>query len=235
MTNKTDAAHRQHPAVPSNNVVDYARYSAEIMTALAQGGNLNADEVQLMLRRILETFIDVELANSTTDGPTGAIIGENWVQCLECGARRQNLYRHLEQEHGMTADAYRRKHRLPEVFPLCSLTELRSKYSVPDEHKQRKHQLASDGRPFVPLHESITKEFFICLEDGKKVKQIGDYVKRHFELSADEYRGRWKLPHRYPMNLSTSEKKLENLKADLRTIHEANYSGLERSSLDQYT
>jgi predicted transcriptional regulator len=54
------------------------------------------------------------------------------------------------------------------------------------------------AKPAVSIRKSITPDFLICLEDGKKFKSL----KRHLSqigLSPDEYRTKWNLPHDYPM------------------------------------
>ena len=52
--------------------------------------------------------------------------------------------------------------------------------------------------PAVPIKKSVTPEFIICLDDGKKFKSM----KRHLRLlgmTPDEYRAKWGLPADYPM------------------------------------
>jgi predicted transcriptional regulator len=53
--------------------------------------------------------------------------------------------------------------------------------------------------PAVPVKKSITNEFIVCLEDGKKLKTLKRYLRTHYELTPDQYRARWNLPHDYPM------------------------------------
>ena len=53
--------------------------------------------------------------------------------------------------------------------------------------------------PFVPIKKSITPDFIICLEDGKKLKMLKRHIKTKYGLSPDQYRERWNLPEDYPM------------------------------------
>ena len=53
--------------------------------------------------------------------------------------------------------------------------------------------------PAVPVKKSITNDYIICLEDGKKLKMLKRYLRTQFGLSPEEYRARWGLPHDYPM------------------------------------
>ena len=53
--------------------------------------------------------------------------------------------------------------------------------------------------PAVPVRRSITPDFIVCLEDGKKLKMLKRHLKTRYNLSPDEYRERWGLPADYPM------------------------------------
>jgi predicted transcriptional regulator len=66
------------------------------------------------------------------------------------------------------------------------------------------HGTGGDGvpgglRPAVPVKKSITPEYIICLEDGKKLKMLKRHLRTSYKLSPDEYRARWGLPPDYPM------------------------------------
>ena len=54
-------------------------------------------------------------------------------------------------------------------------------------------------KPSVPIKKSITPEFLICLEDGKKLKMLKRYLRSRYGLSPDQYRTKWGLPSDYPM------------------------------------
>jgi predicted transcriptional regulator len=54
-------------------------------------------------------------------------------------------------------------------------------------------------KPAVPIKKSITDDFIICLEDGKKLKMLKRHLKTAYDLSPEEYRAKWGLPHDYPM------------------------------------
>jgi len=53
--------------------------------------------------------------------------------------------------------------------------------------------------PAVPVEESITDDYLICLEDGRRLKALKRYLRRCYGLSPDQYRERWGLPANYPM------------------------------------
>jgi predicted transcriptional regulator len=54
-------------------------------------------------------------------------------------------------------------------------------------------------RPAINVKKSVTPEFIICLEDGKKFKSLKRHLRTHYNLSPEEYREKWGLPHDYPM------------------------------------
>ena len=53
--------------------------------------------------------------------------------------------------------------------------------------------------PAVPVKRSITNEFIICLEDGKKFKSLRRHLRTRYNMTPEEYRAKWGLPHDYPM------------------------------------
>lgn len=55
------------------------------------------------------------------------------------------------------------------------------------------------AEPAVPIRKSVTPDFLICLEDGKKFKSLKRHLRTHYNLSPDEYRRKWGLPRDYPM------------------------------------
>ena len=54
-------------------------------------------------------------------------------------------------------------------------------------------------KPAVPIKKSITPDYIICLEDGKKFKSLKRHLRTYYNLSPEEYREKWGLPHDYPM------------------------------------
>ncbi|MDD3181623.1 MAG: MucR family transcriptional regulator [Alphaproteobacteria bacterium] len=53
--------------------------------------------------------------------------------------------------------------------------------------------------PAVPVRKSVTPEFIVCLEDGKKLKMLKRHLKTAYNMTPDQYRERWGLPADYPM------------------------------------
>ena len=53
--------------------------------------------------------------------------------------------------------------------------------------------------PAVPARKSVTADYVVCLEDGKKFKSLKRHLRTHYDLTPDEYRRKWGLPADYPM------------------------------------
>ncbi|KAF0112403.1 MAG: transcriptional regulatory protein Ro [Rhodospirillaceae bacterium] len=58
-----------------------------------------------------------------------------------------------------------------------------------------------DDRPqaSVPVKKSVTNDYIICLEDGKKLKMLKRHLKTAYNMTPEEYRERWQLSPDYPM------------------------------------
>jgi len=54
-------------------------------------------------------------------------------------------------------------------------------------------------KPVVPINKSITPDYIICLEDGKRLKMLKRHLKTAYNMTPEEYRARWGLPATYPM------------------------------------
>jgi predicted transcriptional regulator len=53
--------------------------------------------------------------------------------------------------------------------------------------------------PAVSIRRSITPDYLICLEDGRKFKSLKRHLRTKYDLSPEQYRARWDLPKDYPM------------------------------------
>jgi predicted transcriptional regulator len=53
--------------------------------------------------------------------------------------------------------------------------------------------------PAVPVRRSVTPDFLICLEDGKKLKMLRGHLRHAYAMTPAEYRRKWSLPWDYPM------------------------------------
>jgi predicted transcriptional regulator len=58
---------------------------------------------------------------------------------------------------------------------------------------------AAPKEPAVPVKKSITPDFLICLEDGRKFKSLKRHLRTKYNMSPEEYRAKWNLAKDYPM------------------------------------
>jgi predicted transcriptional regulator len=58
---------------------------------------------------------------------------------------------------------------------------------------------AEKPKPAVAVAKSVTSDYIICLEDGKKLKMLKRYLRSTYDMSPEDYRRRWGLPADYPM------------------------------------
>jgi predicted transcriptional regulator len=58
---------------------------------------------------------------------------------------------------------------------------------------------AAPQEPAVSLKRSITPEFLICLEDGRKFKSLKRHLRTKYNMSPEDYRAKWGLAKDYPM------------------------------------
>ncbi len=72
-----------------------------------------------------------------------------------------------------------------------------AKLAAGQEHTTEATQTKQE--PAVPIKKSITKDYIICLEDGKKFKSMKRHLASAYGMTPDEYRAKWNLPPDYPM------------------------------------
>ena len=54
-------------------------------------------------------------------------------------------------------------------------------------------------KPAVSIRKSVTPDYLICLDDGKKLKMLKRHLRATYDMSPQDYREKWGLPADYPM------------------------------------
>jgi predicted transcriptional regulator len=54
-------------------------------------------------------------------------------------------------------------------------------------------------KPAVSVKKSVTPDYIVCLEDGKKFKSLKRHLRAQYNMTPDQYREKWNLPPDYPM------------------------------------
>ncbi len=75
--------------------------------------------------------------------------------------------------------------------------------------------MANRPPPAVPIKRSVTPDFIICLEDGKKLKMLKRHLKTAYNMTPEEYKERWGLPSDYPMVAPSYAKRRSKLAKDI--------------------
>ncbi|MCC3245794.1 MucR family transcriptional regulator [Methylocystis sp. WRRC1] len=70
---------------------------------------------------------------------------------------------------------------------------------------------AEPPKPAIAVKKSVTTDYIICLEDGKKFKSLKRHLRTQYGLSPEEYREKWGLPPDYPMVAPNYAKARSNL------------------------
>ena len=65
--------------------------------------------------------------------------------------------------------------------------------------------------PAVPVKKSVTPNYLVCLEDGKKLKMLKRHLRTAYNMSPDDYRAKWGLASDYPMVASAYAKQRSRL------------------------
>ncbi|MDQ8728556.1 MucR family transcriptional regulator [Bradyrhizobium sp. LHD-71] len=59
--------------------------------------------------------------------------------------------------------------------------------------------VTAPAKPAVPVKKSLTAEYIVCLEDGKKFKSLKRHLRTQYGMTPEQYRDKWGLPADYPM------------------------------------
>ena len=55
------------------------------------------------------------------------------------------------------------------------------------------------AKPAVSVKKSMTPEYLVCLEDGKRFKSLKRHLRTQYNMTPEQYREKWGLPADYPM------------------------------------
>ena len=55
------------------------------------------------------------------------------------------------------------------------------------------------AKPAIAVKKSVTPDYIVCLEDGKKFKSLKRHLRTQYNMTPEHYREKWGLPADYPM------------------------------------
>jgi predicted transcriptional regulator len=99
----------------------------------------------------------------------------------------------------MTAEvvaAYARNHPLPSSELMNVIRTVHGSLSGLDGGGAPAAEAAT---PAVPIRKSVTPDYIVCLEDGKKLKMLKRHLRTSYNMTPEDYRAKWGLPADYPM------------------------------------
>ena len=74
---------------------------------------------------------------------------------------------------------------------------------------------AEELKPAVPVKKSVTEDYIISLEDGRKFKSLKRHLAAEYGMTPDQYRAKWSLPANYPMVAPSYAKQRSSLAKSL--------------------
>lgn len=99
----------------------------------------------------------------------------------------------------MVVASYVQHNSLPQADLAALIANTHSALSGLGKEPAPSSQAATKPTPAVPIKKSITPEFLICLDDGKKFKSLRRHLRTAYDMSPEDYRAKWGLPPDYPM------------------------------------
>ena len=95
------------------------------------------------------------------------------------------------------ASAYIASHKTPLDEISTVITHIFQTLSVIEKNPQGLTAKAHK-EPAVPISESVHDDYIVCLEDGKKLHMLKRHLGSMYQMTLDQYKARWNLPHDYP-------------------------------------
>lgn len=112
------------------------------------------------------------------------------------GTADQDRHDHLLELLTDIVSAYVKGNRIPAAeLPRLIESVHATLLSLPDAGTPVRGERA----PAVAIEDSVTGDFIVCLEDGKRLTMLKRYLRTHYGLTPEAYRAKWGLPADYPM------------------------------------
>jgi predicted transcriptional regulator len=59
--------------------------------------------------------------------------------------------------------------------------------------------VSEPSKPAISVKRSVTDDYLVCLEDGKRFKSLKRHLRTRYDMSPEQYREKWGLTPDYPM------------------------------------
>ena len=112
------------------------------------------------------------------------------------GTADQDRHDHLLELLTDIVSAYVKGNRIPAAeLPRFIESIHATLVSLSDSETPARRERA----PAVAIEDSVTGDYIVCLEDGKRLTMLKRYLRTHYGLTPEAYRAKWGLPADYPM------------------------------------
>ncbi len=136
------------------------------------------------------------------DRTAANVVGNRWINCSGAETMSDSDSRDVDRGEILrmaveVVSSYVGRNQIAgDQIPELINTVYRSMAGLanPDGHKEQEA-----SKPAVAVRRSVTPDYIICLEDGKKLKMLKRHLRTTYGMTPEEYRAKWKLPHDYPM------------------------------------
>lgn len=112
------------------------------------------------------------------------------------GTADQDRHDHLLELLTDIVSAYVKGNRIPAAeLPRLIESVHATLVSLPDSGIPAR----GESPPAVAIEDSVSGDYIVCLEDGKRLTMLKRYLRTHYGLTPEAYRAKWGLPADYPM------------------------------------
>ncbi|TCM14003.1 MucR family transcriptional regulator [Novosphingobium sp. PhB165] len=99
--------------------------AADIVTAHATNNTLPAEQLPRLIEAVYGSLAPLGKAPEPVEARTPAVsirasVKPDGITCLECGVKLQTMKRHLDNEHQLAPEEYKRRWSLPAEYPLIA-------------------------------------------------------------------------------------------------------------------
>ena len=112
------------------------------------------------------------------------------------GTADQDRHDHLLELLTDIVSAYVKGNKIP-AAELPGLIE--SVHATLESLSDSRTPARTERAPAVAIEDSVTGDYIVCLEDGKRLTMLKRYLRTHYGLTPEVYRAKWGLPADYPM------------------------------------
>lgn len=112
------------------------------------------------------------------------------------GTADQDRHDHLLELLTDIVSAYVKGNRIPAAeLPRLIESVHATLVSLPDSGIPAR----GESPPAVAIEDSVSGDYIVCLEDGKRLTMLKRYLRTRYGLTPEAYRAKWGLPADYPM------------------------------------